>query len=223
MAFHEKLVLRSTATMSLHERFTQLRKIVPQPIEETPATRPPPQAPPPPPQYYVPPPERLEPRVDRARMAVQPRYRRENRNSRQLAIEAALKLKRKSIKQRLGIRQNNFRRNQTQTFGWRGGRARRVRGRFRGGVNNNWNRTQNGNIGRRRQGTWRRGGAGGRGGRGGRRQRGGRGRQQQTKVTKEELDQQLDSYMANTKTVLDRDLDDYMSQKTEVAAPAAQS
>jgi len=42
-------------------------------------------------------------------------------------------------------------------------------------------------------------------------------------VTKEELDQQLDSYMANTKTVLDRDLDDYMSQKTDVAAPAAQS
>ena len=42
-------------------------------------------------------------------------------------------------------------------------------------------------------------------------------------MTKEELDQQLDSYMANTKTVLDRDLDDYMSQKTDVAAPAAQS
>ena len=222
MAFHEKLVLRSTATMSLHERFTQLRKIVVQPIEETPSTRPPPPAPPPPPQYYVPPPERSEPRVDRARMAAQPRYRRENRISRQLAIEAALKLKRKSIKQRLGIRQNNFRRNQTQTFGWRGGRARRVRGRFRGGINGQWNnmRTQNGNIGRRRQGTWRRGG-GGRGGRGGRRQRGRGGRQPQTKVTKEELDQQLDSYMANTKTVLDRDLDDYMSQKT--AAEPSQS
>lgn len=222
MAFHEKLVLRSTATMSLHERFTQLRKIVVQPIEETPSTRPPPPAPPPPPQYYVPPPERSEPRVDRARMAAQPRYRRENRISRQLAIEAALKLKRKSIKQRLGIRQNNFRRNQTQTFGWRGGRARRVRGRFRDGINGQWNnmRTQNGNIGRRRQGTWRRGG-GGRGGRGGRRQRGRGGRQPQTKVTKEELDQQLDSYMANTKTVLDRDLDDYMSQKT--AAEPSQS
>ena len=43
--------------------------------------------------------------------------------------------------------------------------------------------------------------------------RGGRGRfQSGVKITKEALDAELDSYMANTKTVLDRDLDDYMEQ-----------
>ena len=210
--------------MSLHERFTQLRKIVPQPIEETPATRPPPPAPPRiSHEYYVPPPERVapEPRVERARMAVQPRYRRDNRMSRQLAIEAALKLKRKSIKQRLGIRQNsNFRRNQT-FFGWRGARARRLRGRFRGINRFNRQGSQNGNVGRRRGGPWRRGFGGRGGGRGGRR-RGGR-KQQQPKVTKEELDQQLDSYMANTKSVLDRDLDEYMSQKPVATVPLVET
>lgn len=65
----------------------------------------------------------------------------------------------------------------------------------------------------RRRGSWRGRGVGQRGGRGfrggGRR---GRGYARQPKMTKEELDAQLDSYMSKTKTVLDRDLDAYMSQ-----------
>ena len=53
-------------------------------------------------------------------------------------------------------------------------------------------------LGRNRRGR----GGGGRGG-----------RYQKPKISKEELDAQLDSYMANTKTVLDKDLDDYMTHK----------
>jgi hypothetical protein len=52
-------------------------------------------------------------------------------------------------------------------------------------------------------------GRGGRGGRGGR--RGGRGGNPNPKMTKEELDAQLESYMSNTRTVLDHDLDSYMN------------
>jgi hypothetical protein len=48
------------------------------------------------------------------------------------------------------------------------------------------------------------------------RQRGGGnrngGRYQKPKISKEELDSELDSYMKHTKTVLDKDLDDYMAQ-----------
>ena len=52
----------------------------------------------------------------------------------------------------------------------------------------------------------------GRGGfRGNRRGRGGF-RQNQTQISKETLDAELDSYMADTKTVLDQELDDYMAQ-----------
>ena len=42
-------------------------------------------------------------------------------------------------------------------------------------------------------------------------------------MTKEELDQQLDSYMANTKSVLDRDLDEYMSQKPVATVPLVET
>ena len=63
-----------------------------------------------------------------------------------------------------------------------------------------WKRGNRGNRGR-----------GGRGGRGNFRGRGGK-FQPQTKKTREELDAELDSYMANTRTVLDKDLDEYMSQ-----------
>ena len=42
--------------------------------------------------------------------------------------------------------------------------------------------------------------------------RGGGGRYQKPKISKEDLDAELDSYMANTKTVLDKDLDNYMAQ-----------
>ena len=52
----------------------------------------------------------------------------------------------------------------------------------------------------------------GRGGfRGNRRGRGGF-RQNQNQISKETLDAELDTYMADTKTVLDQELDDYMAQ-----------
>ena len=74
-----------------------------------------------------------------------------------------------------------------------------------------WNSTQSLSNPRQRSRSlprWRRNNRGGfRGGRG--RFQGGQGG---GKITKEALDAELDSYMANTKTVLDRDLDDYMEQ-----------
>ena len=52
-----------------------------------------------------------------------------------------------------------------------------------------------------------------RNGRGGfRGNRRGRGGFRQTQISKETLDAELDSYMADTKTVLDQELDDYMAQ-----------
>ena len=213
----DRPVLRSTAKMSLHERFTQLRKIAPQPTHESPPERH--SAPPPPrirqsPEYYEPPPARPI-RSTTVRPSVPPRFRDYSKIPRNLAVEAALKLKRRSIKQRLGVRQNNFRRNQT-FYGWRGARARRARGRFQ-----RWNNFNVGTIGRRRFGTWRRGG-----GRGGRGRRWGRGNMR-PKVSKEELDKDLDNYMAHTKSMLDKEMDEYMSQRpkpvdiTDTSATAA--
>jgi hypothetical protein len=47
--------------------------------------------------------------------------------------------------------------------------------------------------------------------------RGSRGRQMQAVPSKEELDLQLDQYMASTKSQLDRELDSYMNQAQEGA------
>ena len=215
----DRPVLRSTAKMSLHDRFTQLRKIAPQPTQESPP-RPPRDHVPPPPrirsasEYYEPPPARPTRPPVMARLSVPPRFRDYSKIPRNLAVEAALKLKRRSIKQRLGVRQNNFRRN--QSYGWRGARARRARYLGRFGNMQRWSYTRgtNGTIGRRRFGTWRRGG-----GRGGRGRRWGRGnmRPKMTKEeldkVKEELDKDMDNYMAQTKTALDREMDEYMSQR----------
>jgi hypothetical protein len=45
--------------------------------------------------------------------------------------------------------------------------------------------------------------------------RGSRGRQMQAVPSKEELDLQLDQYMASTKSHLDKELDSYMNQAQE--------
>merc|ERR1711962_593533 len=246
MAFQGKLTLRAATTISLHERFTHLKSIKPIPArgpeQQTRAPIPKPR-PPSPQEYYVPPPTSHR----RATSAPQyhgifeediPRYRRQNnsavrqerrylqRNPRpirpDIAFAAAMKLKQKSIKHRLGQRERHEQplyynqQNSYRRF-YNGYRERRGGYRGRNRSMNRWPSSQSlasdgmGNRTRRRSGGgwWNRGGRNRRG-RGG----GGRGgRYQKPKISKEELDAQLDSYMANTKTVLDKDLDDYMTHK----------
>ena len=163
------------------------------------------------------------------------------------AVEAALRLKRRSLKQRLGVRQNhmdgmNWPRNNIsggnynkyyQRFrfqGFRGrGRARWNRGRWirsRGSFRprsrsiGRWGssaslasdgmgirrRPRSNSFSGRKMG-WFRGG-GRRRGRGGWRSGDGK------PPTKEELDQQIDSYMASSKCGLDKELDSYMKEAT---------
>ncbi|PSN41971.1 hypothetical protein C0J52_10535 [Blattella germanica] len=184
------------------------------------------------------------------------------------AVMAALKLKKRSLRQRLGQPlQSNVKDRLTLTVSpTRGGRGRsRPRGRGRGrgrlsrsqslqslsgsgGEGFRFRRGQGrvfrsssprrpfkrGGGGRGGLGTGRgnrgspRGGRGNRFNRGGQRGRGGggigggsgsfrgrgtlRGRNNQTVPSKEELDLQLDQYMASTKSHLDKELDSYMNQ-----------
>ncbi|KDR18891.1 hypothetical protein L798_07339 [Zootermopsis nevadensis] len=168
------------------------------------------------------------------------------------AVMAALKLKKRSLRQRLGQpTASSVKDRLTLTVPARGGRGRarsRGRGRVWGGrldtfrFRRGQGRVFRGNSQRR---PFRRGGRsgvgtsrGGRGvgagrgggignrftrGRGGTFRRGGRtrggrgrgslrGRQVQTIPSKEELDLQLDQYMASTKSHLDKELDSYMNQ-----------
>jgi len=265
MAFQGKLTLRAATTISLHERFTHLKSIKPIPArgpEHQTRAQIPKQRPPSPEIYYVAPPPTSHRRANSApkyhgifeedlpryhrqpNSAVrQPRYL--QRNPRpirpDLAFAAAMKLKQRSIKQRLGQRERheqplyyNHQNSQYRRF-YNGYRERRGGYRGHNRSMNRWESNQSlasDGMGRnrRRSGNWwgRGGGASngygrdyqrsgnwwGRGGRGRRGRGGGRGgRYQKPKISKEELDAQLDSYMANTKTVLDKDLNDYMSQK----------
>lgn len=164
------------------------------------------------------------------------------------AVEAALRLKRRSLKQRLGVRQNNFDNSswhRNNTFGGnylknygnfrhqgnqRHGRARWNTGRWiRGGGARprsrsvgRWGstaslssdgmgkvrRSRSNSFSGRRMG-WNRGGRRGRGrGRGGWRSSDGK------PPTKEDLDQQIDSYMASSKNAMDKELDSYMNEAT---------
>merc|ERR1712018_529653 len=104
----------------------------------------------------------------------------------------------------MGNHQNSPFKHRRFYNGFRGRRGG-YRGRGRGGMNR-WNSSHSlasdgmgRGLRRRGGGNWR--GRGGRRGRGGGRGGGVGGRYQNPKVTKEDLDKELDSYMANTKTV----------------------
>ena len=75
-------------------------------------------------------------------------------------------------------------------------------------MNRNYGGRWGGFRNRNRWGVFRRGGRGGRFRRGGR----GGGRRQPPPPSREQLDNELDSYMAGTKSVLDKQLDDYMME-----------
>jgi len=159
------------------------------------------------------------------------RRRSNHQTSHSLAFQAAMQIKKKTfqnfnripVKQRLGLnRSQNFRPWYRRNNNWSSARGgRNFRGRNWGG---NWggggrsrSRSQSfSNIDRpltnnfRRSRSLPRWSRNGRGGfRGNRRGRGGF---RQTQISKETLDAELDSYMADTKTVLDQELDDYMAQ-----------
>jgi len=157
------------------------------------------------------------------------------------AVEAALRLKRRSLKQRLGVRpafdNTTWNRNPgggyLRFYGryrskgfvrgrWNNGRWQRGRGGFRPRSRSmgRWGSTaslasdgmgkgrrpRSNSFSGRRTG-WNRGGRRGRG-RGGWRSSDGK------PPTKEELDQQIDSYMANSKLAMDKELDTYMQEGT---------
>jgi len=165
------------------------------------------------------------------------------------AVEAALRLKRRSIKQRLGVRSNNFNNTNWQQNNTFGGNYLRYYGKFRHQGNRGYGR------GRQNNGRWIRGRGSirprsrsmGRWGstvslasdgmgkarqprsnsfsgrrmgwtRGGKRGRGrGRGEWRSSDgkpPTKDELDQQIDSYMASSKSAMDKELDSYMTETT---------
>jgi len=158
------------------------------------------------------------------------------------AAEAALRLKRRSLKQRLGVRpmfdNTNWNRNSNPGGGylrfngryrnkgfargrWNNGRWLRGRGGFRQRSRSmgRWGSTaslasdgmgksrrpRSNSFSGRRTG-WNRGGRG-RGRRGWRSSDG-------KPPTKEELDQQIDSYMASSKSAMDKELDTYMQEAT---------
>ncbi|XP_046996095.1 chromatin target of PRMT1 protein-like isoform X2 [Schistocerca americana] len=244
----KKMVLQKSTTMSLNERFTYLRRNRENAIRNI-----------------------RENAVLQHQASVKNR-RLVQQMERRPAVVAALKLKKRSMRQRLGQRLGNtsIKDRLTLNVSYRGGRMRarsRSRGmsrgrgrgqlsgnrvgqldnfryrqpqtqgqgqsslyrspsrrpfkRGRGGTPIRGNRggryIQRGGQQGRGGGSFRRGGrGGGRGGARGRgrggRGRGGRGRQNRPLPSKEELDMQLDQYMANTKSHLDRELESYMNQ-----------
>lgn len=223
MAFTQRMVLKSATTMSLHERFSQLRQTVPPPAPAAPtytppaarATTAPPSAPP---RIYedddV---EIVGGRGPNYHGIFRQRSTRSEFSSRplshSLAFEMAMKIKRKSIKQRLGQTRNQhgyrpwYRRNWSR--GGRGGRNWNYRGRSQQNSNfNRWNQGYSNPQFRRFRG---RGRGRGRGGRFMNRRNNG------PKVTKDELDKEMDDYMANTKSFLDQEMDDYMAQRQKSA------
>ncbi|XP_016285846.1 chromatin target of PRMT1 protein isoform X7 [Monodelphis domestica] len=189
-----KVVLKSTTKMSLNERFTNMLK------------------------NKQPMPVNIRATMQQQQQLASARNRRlaqqmENRPS----VQAALKLKQKSLKQRLGKSNIQARlgrptgplargavggrglpmgqRGLPRGGGLRGGRA--TRALLRGGMS----LRGRGMVGR------------GRGGFGGRGRGRGRGRgSARPALTKEQLDNQLDAYMSKTKGHLDAELDAYMAQ-----------
>uniref|UniRef100_A0A8C6N551 Chromatin target of PRMT1 protein C-terminal domain-containing protein n=1 Tax=Mus spicilegus TaxID=10103 RepID=A0A8C6N551_MUSSI len=191
-----KVVLKSTTKMSLNERFTNmLKNKQPMPVNI-----------------------RASMQQQQQQQLASARNRRlaqqiENRPS----VQAALKLKQKSLKQRLGKSDIQARLGRPigalargaigerglpiiqrglPRGGLRGGRATRIL--LRGGMS----LRGRGMIGRGREGF---------GGRGRGRGRG-RGALTRPVLTKEQLDNQLDAYMSKTKGHLDAELDAYMAQ-----------
>ncbi|NXS60595.1 CHTOP protein, partial [Brachypteracias leptosomus] len=191
-----KVVLKSTTKMSLNERFTNMLK------------------------NKQPMPVNIRATMQQQQQLASARNRRlaqqmENRPS----VQAALKLKQKSLKQRLGksnIQARLGRPAGALARGAMGGRGLAMgqrglpRGAMRGG--RGARALLRGGIPLR--GGSRRGMAGrGRGGFGGRGRGRGRGRgSARPALTKEQLDNQLDAYMSKTKGHLDAELDAYMAQ-----------
>uniref|UniRef100_A0A8D2HXS0 Chromatin target of PRMT1 n=1 Tax=Urocitellus parryii TaxID=9999 RepID=A0A8D2HXS0_UROPR len=178
-----KVVLKSTTKMSLNERFTNMLK------------------------NKQPMPVNIRASMQQQQQLASARNRRlaqqmENRPS----VQAALKLKQKSLKQRLG-------KSNIQAQGAIGGRGLPIiqRGLSRGGLRGGRaTRTLlRGGMSLRGRGMIGRG----RGGFGGRGRGRGRGRGALTRpvLTKEQLDNQLDAYMSKTKGHLDAELDAYMA------------
>nr|XP_044994119.1 chromatin target of PRMT1 protein isoform X5 [Jaculus jaculus] len=190
-----KVVLKSTTKMSLNERFTNMLKSK-QPM-----------------------PVNIRASMQQQQQLASARNRRlaqqmENRPS----VQAALKLKQKSLKQRLGKSNIQARLGRPigalarGALGGRGGlpivQRGLPRGALRGGratralLRGGMSLRGRGMIGR------------GRGGFGGRGRGRGRGRGALTRpvLTKEQLDNQLDAYMSKTKGHLDAELDAYMAQ-----------
>jgi len=249
MAFSERMVLKKATTMSLHERFSQMRheKITqpPEPKYSAPPVRsaPPPLPPPLPPRisdYYDDDSDDVQIISSRNSSAQYHGlfddkfgFRRRpghHQTAHSLAFQTAMQIKKKTfqnfnripVKQRLGLnRTQNFKPWYRRNWSARGGRARNFRGRNWGGGNWSGGRSRSrsqsfSNIDRpltnnfRRSRSLPRWSRNGRGGfRGNRRGRGGF---KQNQISKETLDAELDTYMADTKTVLDQELDDYMAQ-----------
>ncbi|NXG39768.1 CHTOP protein, partial [Dromaius novaehollandiae] len=191
-----KVVLKSTTKMSLNERFTNMLK------------------------NKQPMPVNIRATMQQQQQLASARNRRlaqqmENRPS----VQAALKLKQKSLKQRLGKSNIQARLGRPAgplargAMGGRGismGQRGLPRGAMRGG--RGARALLRGGIPLR--GQYCRGMAGrGRGGFGGRGRGRGRGRgSARPALTKEQLDNQLDAYMSKTKGHLDAELDAYMAQ-----------
>ncbi|KAF1476939.1 Chromatin target of PRMT1 protein, partial [Eudyptula minor novaehollandiae] len=191
-----KVVLKSTTKMSLNERFTNMLK------------------------NKQPMPVNIRATMQQQQQLASARNRRlaqqmENRPS----VQAALKLKQKSLKQRLGksnIQARLGRPAGPLARGAMGGRGLSMgqrglpRGAMRGG--RGARALLRGGVALR--GQYCRGMAGrGRGGFGGRGRGRGRGRgSARPALTKEQLDNQLDAYMSKTKGHLDAELDAYMAQ-----------
>nr|XP_048278622.1 chromatin target of PRMT1 protein-like isoform X2 [Myodes glareolus] len=191
-----KVVLKSTTKMSLNERFTNmLKNKQPMPVNI-----------------------RASMQQQQQQLASARNRRLAQQMENRPSVQAALKLKQKSLKQRLGKSNIQARlgrpigalargaiggrglpiiqRGLPRGGGLRGGRATRTL--LRGGMS----LRGRGMIGR------------GRGGFGGRGRGRGRGRGALTRpvLTKEQLDNQLDAYMSKTKGHLDAELDAYMAQ-----------
>jgi hypothetical protein len=149
MAFNDRLFLRNSTGLSLHDRFTQLRTNAPPP-QQVAVAPPPPRISQPQPQYYEPPSfldrylpqtlptQRTRPQYHGFFEAGQQRPRpifeawqdQQQQRTRPLAVQAAMRLKRRSIKQRLGVRKEEF---NTQFKKYQGGQWYRYQGRGRGG------------------------------------------------------------------------------------------
>ncbi|NXE57376.1 CHTOP protein, partial [Casuarius casuarius] len=188
-----KVVLKSTTKMSLNERFTNMLK------------------------NKQPMPVNIRATMQQQQQLASARNRRlaqqmENRPS----VQAALKLKQKSLKQRLGKSNIQARLGRPAgplargAMGGRGismGQRGLPRGAMRGG--RGARALLRGGIPLRGRGMAGRG----RGGFGGRGRGRGRGRgSARPALTKEQLDNQLDAYMSKTKGHLDAELDAYMAQ-----------